>query len=1103
MKPSSRGEKEVGNAALRLADHAFASLRNIAAHSSDRRQQILALGGEQVGVEALALFRGRDSGPSRSVAAFLRNLSEGSDGVVPLASAGFLQLAEEELDDNLGGPQVRRHILAALQNMAAQVGQSGEVFSQPASWLELCAIASQRALQDRDSRTTQQALGAMGNFAVLRAAKEALPMDAAGDGGDYGPTATMRLAAGTTDLLDQSDEEAELPSPEATKPPSDSEELESEQSSLASGFPRQDAAGKSLPRSGSGSDLPSVPTDDQELDLSLGKAHEKVPPAMIQNMLDLLQVRRRSSAHAGVVEGAVSAPSVSIATSTAATLANFAQDTDIERLIGSMGGIEIVLESVGTVDAEEFHLQAVRFLWNMTFSKINQQRFMDNEGVEKVLAILGRHCQPQHAQLQEQGCGVLRNLAYGHTGRHKLKLLQSGVIQCLCEALERFYRDVQVCLQAVAGLTAMCDRAPPAALQASQNGAITWLVRALKLTGDKIDITQQILQALASILIIPEALTPFGLRGGHLEVLKVVDRLPSDGTLLLAFRTLAAALSHTKLKDLKDQNLAAIMAQELEEQEDDDNPMSAAEKENLISQWQLMSDAPGSQIRIDLMDAQIIRKVVNALRKFHEYSTAIEAAAGVLLNLALEVHEKLEKDEYHLNRKLEVGLECHKCLTIIGHLAAERSESNAGFAANMFYLLAAVSLNEEVSLLLYREQAAARSLQYMKAYKNQPRVQAAGAAFLSNLAKTKLRIREAVVEVGCIEYLLSLLSACKDDATVVSATARVLKDLLPAQAAYEIVRKHDIINLIFEAVDQHVDNADAMGASMNLLWTLSALSGYAEQLNRTDTTVRALQALRLHRMHHEVCRCCGGLLRNLLSAPLNQQAAATCVDGGGLRLLLTTLWHHCLPDEAAAIGRATVAANRASLQSLDGLDAEYDPGAEAELAERKRRLSQLRRRSQTGHGGDGPAKRASVASVGSAGHGNRRGSRRSSIGSETDLRNTHFETGDEDNSDSMAVAEQILAALRNLSAFSHVAAELAEEVFVNEEWDQLRTVVEVYSRSVMVQFQGFDLIGRLVNAKRDLRRVFRRISDHVLLMSQHHKTTPVADAADLLLEALN
>ncbi|CAE7257589.1 unnamed protein product [Symbiodinium pilosum] len=82
-----------------------------------------------------------------------------------------------------------------------------------------------------------------------------------------------------------------------------------------------------------------------------------------------------------------------------------------------------------------------------------------------------------------------------------------------------------------------------------------------------------------------------------------------------------------------------------------------------------------------------------------------QAGAGVLLNLTLEVFEKLEKDENHLMRKLEVGLECHKCLTIIGQLAAKRSESNAGFASNMFYLLAAVTLNEEVALLLYREKA--------------------------------------------------------------------------------------------------------------------------------------------------------------------------------------------------------------------------------------------------------------------------------------------------------------------------------------------------------------------------------------------------------------
>ena len=37
----------------------------------------------------------------------------------------------------------------------------------------------------------------------------AMTLNASPDGGDYGPTATMRLAAGTTDLLDQSDEEAD------------------------------------------------------------------------------------------------------------------------------------------------------------------------------------------------------------------------------------------------------------------------------------------------------------------------------------------------------------------------------------------------------------------------------------------------------------------------------------------------------------------------------------------------------------------------------------------------------------------------------------------------------------------------------------------------------------------------------------------------------------------------------------------------------------------------------------------------------------------------------------------------------------------------------
>ena len=42
-----------------------------------------------------------------------------------LADAGFLQIAEDELEDGRGAPGVRLHFLAALQNMAACVDQSG------------------------------------------------------------------------------------------------------------------------------------------------------------------------------------------------------------------------------------------------------------------------------------------------------------------------------------------------------------------------------------------------------------------------------------------------------------------------------------------------------------------------------------------------------------------------------------------------------------------------------------------------------------------------------------------------------------------------------------------------------------------------------------------------------------------------------------------------------------------------------------------------------------------------------------------------------------------------------------------------------------------
>ena len=1047
---------------LRLADHSLATLRNLAAHSFQRKQQILEKKGEEVAIEALHFFRGKAGAEhaSCSCAALLRNLSEGVDGVQALADAGFLQIAEDELEDGRGAPGVRLHFLAALQNMAACVDQSPYIFPYPEQWLELCAMAAQTAVEDKDARTTRQALAAMGNFAILRAAKEATDEDDRSDHGlPFAPLAHMTTAAAVAEAQEASDEDGSS----------------SEDNSL------EDLANKSVLRSKSmGSDIPSLPTDDQEMEHSLNKAYGKVPADIIQRMLDLIQV---NGANTNRTPGDAS---ISIATSAAATLANFAQDTDIERLIGSMGGIEMILEAITSVSAEEFQLQAVRFIWNMTFSKANQQKFMDNDGVGKILAAMQTYQKAHHSPLQEQGCGVLRNLAHGHSGRHKRALLKSGVLKAICEALRKFYQEINVCMQAVSALTALCIGAPPAALEAKKHGAARWLVSALKLTGDNSEITELILEALEALLLIPQVLTPFGRRGGHLEVLKVLDRFTTDTTVLMAFRTLAAALSHTNLKAML----------ETEKADGDKDVKSHSEE-----YWERMGKAPGTSIRSDLMENGLVKKVIDALQKFEEYTIAIEAGAGVLMNVALEVQER-EEDGKHLQRKLDVGLACHNCLTIIGHLATSPEKmKSTGFVSNMFRLLAAVCLHEDIALLLHRKQAATKTLEYLKAFRAEPSIQASGCAFLGNLANSKLRIREAIVGVGSLEYLINELKSSKYDGMVVQSMCKALKDLSPAEAAIDTLRRYNIVDLVFEAADLHLSEATVMEASLAFLWTLSAIHRYAEELNRKDTTNRALEVLRRHRAHHEVCRCCGGLLRNLFAAPLSVKAADDCLAAGGLRLLLDALWQHCLPPVQGTMSQAAYAlAKRGSMDSIGSaaVEGQTDPP--------KRAGSTLDAGNGINRAGSILGRRGSNLPQESTGR--RTSVRRNSVRRQSDLdlsvKIFNLDAAEAvPTEEKMAVAEQILAALRNLVAFSKLSAALADEIYRSEEWDNLRVVVELYPKSIMVQYQGFELVGKLVTEKRELRTAFQQIADHVLLTNLNHKNTPVADVAELLLEALN
>ncbi|CAJ1414924.1 unnamed protein product [Effrenium voratum] len=86
----SSGDKDSVGLYLRLADHSFAALRNLAAHSQSRKQQILEQGGEQVAVEALGAFRLQKVAENACIAsaALVRNLSEGATALRPWRRQG-------------------------------------------------------------------------------------------------------------------------------------------------------------------------------------------------------------------------------------------------------------------------------------------------------------------------------------------------------------------------------------------------------------------------------------------------------------------------------------------------------------------------------------------------------------------------------------------------------------------------------------------------------------------------------------------------------------------------------------------------------------------------------------------------------------------------------------------------------------------------------------------------------------------------------------------------------------------------------------------------------------------------------------------------------
>eukprot|EP00930_Biecheleria_cincta_P042448 TRINITY_DN2920_c0_g1_i1.p1 TRINITY_DN2920_c0_g1~~TRINITY_DN2920_c0_g1_i1.p1 ORF type:complete len:2017 (-),score=451.02 TRINITY_DN2920_c0_g1_i1:62-6112(-) len=1245
---------------LYISDHCFSALRNLAAHSQDRKHEVFKHHGANSAVRALQVFLydKEAEASSTSCAALLRNLSEGSKGCVRvLVDAGLLEIAETELKESLGGSNVRRHILAMLQNMAADLSASTHIFldGKATKWLGMCADALEKSIEDKDHRLTRQALGAVANFSLLTAGQDlANNRRSAPDAGsqpDRSP-AVMKKASDSREGLEGSDNEEDglagaAAAPDSAKSasagsegsgaksaaisegrkeedqskhdsaPSDkdgatSTAVDDKSSSNSSdessdgensgersddnsadekqsnheediteiGEEKQSEHGSWKPRSEQGSDsfaandsqedaeldkadLRSVSTAGEEVEASLERAMKKVSGDVVEGILRLVSVKRKAR---GILDDGSYDAEVAVAASAVAALSNFAQDTDVERFIGSMGGIDTVLKSMSTVGSEDFQLQAVRFFWNMTFSKSNQQQFVDSHGIESLIGMMEHFREPclSHARLQEQACGVLRNLAVGKSGRHKRRLLKADMVRALALALEKFSTDVSVCTQASLALRAICEGAPPAAVQAANAGAVGSLVKVLKLTGSNFELTDNILQTLTCVLVSRDSLPPFAMAGGHLQSLEVLSRFFSEKTALAALQVMASALGHLHEPDdkLNKESLkyhGAGVEMSLVDQDQADG--EEVDRELIKKQMEKLRTMPGTQMRKELLEQGIIPKIFDTMETFEKGMSVLEAAAGCLLNLVLEVHHYKRFDDKHAERKTDVGMKCDVFLRMLGKVSYDSGDKQTrdratGLMATILRLLAAVTSQPAAANALYKEQAGERALEYMKSFIDEPRVQTAGCAFIGNFCAAKFKIRKAVVEVGAIRQISDLLETYREDESVVEAACMLLKYLCSTEGIAEETERAQAVPRCFDVMEHHRGHPKVMTACLGLFWSLALQDDFAEELLRQEIVHKTLNIMSTNIADAKVMAAGGGLLRNLFTTTsLGTQASMQCKDEGGFSVLLEGLFLHSLPPvdedevvanlpraragavpirssqhgegEAAggALGRNSLLRQPSSMPQRQGSIIQRQgsiiqrqgsmPQRQGSMVQRQGSMPQRqgsmvqrqgsmpqRQGSMPQRQGSMPARQGSALMHQKSKLGGPNAKAAGAAAAYAQMQKPKRVAEWKATEDSTSVGENILAALRNLAQHTEIAKSLADEIQGNDEVHEIRLVIELHPNSAMLQYQGLDFLNQLLVVRRDIKPVVSGMSDHVMMMLNRHRRTPVSDIAELVLEAI-
>lgn len=624
----------------------------------------------------------------------------------------------------------------------------------------------------------------------------------------------------------------------------------------------------------------SLPTEGKIFEDSLAAAHQKVPEKVLESMLHLL------SEESSEEQSSDSSPLTVAAT--IAALCNFAQDVDVERAIGVQGGLETVLKTMVAFQNDQVHLQGLRFFLNMSFSHHNQERLVMAGVLPFIFRVLQTHRKPKDAELQEQGCGVLRNLATG-PAKQKCQIFRQGATAMLVRTLLLYPDHHGACRQASSAIRILAENAPPVADEVCEGDGMRALIVALRKTGDDQDLTDDVLHAIELVMITPKAQKPFCKAGGHLDVLNAMERFHSESTVLQACRALAGALCvYTEFEEpeLTDDEVSDDDAFEEKLRKDNPNITDEQVKKDRETRKRKRKDEaplrkrPSLRMRLELSEQNAIEKLCKHMETFGDHLDVLEAVFGAIRNLIID----LPGMKLLSHMKPAVGDKAAIILGIVGAYVGKMSNRKGivRFVALAFTLLASLSLNAEASTMLHRQGAAEKALDWMKEYSSEPAVQTAGCAFLKNFAASLLRIRAELVEAGAVGQLADLLDYYLDNRSVLEEALRALHNFAMADGCGEEAAENRLVRRTFRALDKHIDDAALHHVAFSLLWNISTTNLVASAIYHQDGVRISLEAIERFITVPKVVGSVGGMLRNLLAGEFAELIAEVITSGQSL-----------------------------------------------------------------------------------------------------------------------------------------------------------------------------------------------------------------------------